>query len=148
MFLPVTSKREIKTAKEKVGATKSGNGRILFVDDEEAIVKLGVRILQRLGYAVTGETSSINAMELFKSAPDSFDLVITDMTMPLLVGTQLAQKILEIRQEIPILICTGFSEQLDTETAASCGIKGYINKPILRDELSSKVRELLDLNPM
>ena len=105
-------------------------------------------MLQRLGYAVVGETSSIDAMELFRSAPDSFDLIITDMTMPLLLGTQLAQKILKIRQEIPILICTGFSEQLDTEIAASYGIKGYINKPILMDELSSKVRELLDLKPM
>jgi len=144
VFLPLTSKRDIRPFEIKDTASRLGNEQILFVDDEDAIVKLGVRILQRLGYSVTGRTSSTEALAVFKSDPDKFDLIITDMTMPMLLGTELAQKVLEIRQDIPILICTGFSEQVDKQTAESYGIKGYINKPILMDELSSKVRDLLD----
>ncbi len=144
VFLPLTSKRENPVLAIKEAANKLGNEHILFVDDEDAIVKLGVRILQRLGYTVTGRTSSTEALDVFESNPDKFDLIITDMTMPMLLGTELAQKILEIRQDVPILICTGFSEQVDKKTAESYGIKGYINKPILMDELALKVRDLLD----
>jgi PAS domain S-box-containing protein len=144
VFFPLTSKRDIQPFEIKETASKLGNEHILFVDDEDAIVKLGSRILQRLGYTVTGQTSSTEALEVFKSNPDTFDLIISDMTMPILLGTELAQKVLEIRQDIPILICSGFSEQIDKKTAESYGIKGYINKPILMDKLSSKVRDLLD----
>jgi len=144
VFLPITSKNtplpETKINLEQ----KSGKESILFVDDEQVIVKLGKRILERMGYTVTGMISSTEALELFRSDPDRFDLVITDMTMPKLIGTELAQKILEIRKDMPILICTGFSEQVDKETAATYGIKGYINKPILADDLLLKIRELLD----
>lgn len=143
VFLPLTSKREIQLSEIK-HTSKLGNEHILFVDDEDAIVKLGIRMLQRLGYTVTGRTSSTEAFEVFESNPDKFDLIITDMTMPIMLGTELAQKVLEIRQDMPILICTGFSEQVDKKTAESYGIKGYINKPILMNELSSKVRDLLD----
>lgn len=143
IYLPMTSKsqalEEVKSASIQLGSEN-----ILFVDDEASIVKLGVRLLERLGYKVVGKTSSIEAVELFKSNPDQFDLVITDMTMPILVGTELAKQILKIRQDIPILICTGFSEQVDEKTANAMGVKGYINKPILAQELSRKVRELLD----
>jgi len=144
VFLPLTEKRDTQLFEIKDTASKLGNEHILFVDDEDAIVKLGVRMLQRLGYTVTGRTSSTEALEVFESNPDKFDLIITDMTMPMLLGTELAQKVLEIRQDIPILICTGFSEQVDNKIAESYGIKGYINKPILMDELSSTVRDLLD----
>ena len=144
VFLPLTFKRDLFLSEIKDAVNKSGNEHILFVDDEAPIVKLGIRMLQRLGYTVTGNTSSADALAVFKANPDKFDLIITDMTMPILLGTQLAQKVLEIRQDIPILICTGFSEQVDKKTAESYGIKGYINKPILMNELSSKVRQLLD----
>ena len=122
----------------------SGNERILFVDDEDSIVKLGLRMLSRSGYVVTGKTNSVEAFELFRSNPDGFDLVITDMTMPMMTGTDLAEKIMTVRKDIPILICTGFSEQVDEETAKALGIKGYINKPVLMSELSAKIREILD----
>ncbi len=148
VFIPVTSKRNTKVDPDEINdcTIQECDEQILFVDDEKSIVKLGGRILERLGYTVTGKDSSIEALELFTSNPDKFDLVITDMTMPGLIGTQLSKRILEIRSNIPILICTGFSEQLDKETARSYGIKGYINKPILQEELTSKVRELLDQN--
>jgi len=123
---------------------KSGNENILLVDDEPEIVNLGILMLERSGYKVTGKTDSTEALELFRSTPHKFDLVITDMTMPLLLGTELAREMIKIRTDIPILICTGFSERLDKTTPESLGIKGYINKPVLMKELTAKVRETLD----
>ena len=117
---------------------------ILLVDDEEAIVKLGILMLERSGYSVTGKTDSTEALELFRSTPHGFDLVITDMTMPSLLGTELAREMIKIRNDIPVLICTGFSERVDNDTAKGLGIKGYINKPVLMKELTTKVREILD----
>ncbi len=84
-----------------------GNESILFVDDEKNIVKLGVRTLEKFGYKVTGQTNSIEALALFESKPDEFDLVITDMSMPGIIGTQLTKKIIKICPDIPIIICTG-----------------------------------------
>jgi len=126
---------------------KGGNERILFVDDEITIVKFGTRYLERLGYTVTGKLDSIEALELFKLDPNQFDLVITDMAMPKLLGKELAKKIIEMRPDIPIIICSGYSDQIDEKTAKSLGIKGYIGKPILGDVLASKVRKVLDESP-
>ena len=122
----------------------TGNEKILFVDDEESIVKLGILMLERMGYQVTGQVSSLEALELFKSAPDQFDLVLTDMSMPGMVGTELAGKIMDIRPDIPVIICTGFSEHIDEAKASSLGIRAYIKKPLLRIELSTAVRDALD----
>lgn len=145
VYIPLTS-QTIKTddmpTLNKIGIR--GDETILFVDDEEAIVKLGIRILEKLGYKVTGKTSCIEALALFGSDPERFDLVITDMAMPSMVGTDFAKKLIEIRSNIPIIICTGFSEKLDHETAKKLGIKGYLHKPILINDLSSKVRKVID----
>ena len=145
VYLPLSSKSGKIDEDLAPSVLPTGNEKILFVDDEASIVKLGIRILQRLGYTVIGKTNSREALELFISNPDDFDLVITDMTMPIFLGTDLAKKILKARQDIPILLCTGFSENIDKESAQSFGIKGYINKPILLKELATKVRELLDM---
>ncbi|MBA3012217.1 MAG: PAS domain S-box protein [Desulfobacula sp.] len=144
IYLPITSaiNKPDETSEDKPNL--GGNEKILFVDDEVAIVKLGVRLLEKLGYTVTGKNSSIEALALFKSAPDAFNLVITDMTMPQMVGTEFATKLMETRPDIPIIICTGFSERVDIETAASLGIREYIHKPILSVDLYSKVRAVLD----
>ena len=145
IYLPLTTKAAASEASPTTNTKRRGeNQAILFVDDEEPIVKIGVRILERIGYKVTGKTSCIEALALFGSAPDRFDLVITDMAMPSMVGTEFAKKLMEIRRDIPIIICTGFSEKLDHKTANTLGIKGYLHKPILINDLSSKVREVLD----
>jgi len=119
----------------------------LLVDDEKTIVKFGIRYLERLGYTVTGIFSSIAALESLKSDPNQFDLVITDMAMPKMTGKDLAKKIIEIRSDIPIIICTGYSDQIDEKAAKSLGIKAFIDKPILGDVLASKVRKVLDESP-
>jgi len=144
MFFPTIPEADIKETVPDEKSGHTGNENILLVDDERAIVKLGTRMLERLGYSVTGKTDSVEALALFESNPDGFDLVITDMTMPRLLGTDLAKRILKIRNDIPILICTGFSERVDKETADTLGIKGYLNKPLLQEELTSTVRELFN----
>ena len=144
IFLPVTTQSMQIEQKLEKGKPLAGNENILFVDDEASIVKLSTRILERLGYTITGKTNSTEALELFKEKPDKFDLVITDMAMPNMTGAEFAKKILKIQPGIPIIMCTGFSENVDPETAKSMGIKGYIKKPILTDELTSKIRDVFD----
>lgn len=142
VFLPTTSQKDddIQQPHKSVG----GNERILFVDDEQSIVKLGVRILKSKGYNVTGTQAPEEAFSLFNSKPDDFDLVITDMAMPKMVGSKLAKKILDIRPDIPIIICSGYSDKLDTLEAKELNVKAFIDKPILVEELTAKVREVLD----
>jgi CheY-like chemotaxis protein len=122
----------------------TGTERVLLVDDEEPIARLEKQMLQRLGYTVTSRLSSIDALETFKSSPNSFDLVISDMTMPTMTGDQLAKELLSIRHDIPVIICTGFSERINKENAESYGIKGFLMKPIVRSELAQIVRGVLD----
>ncbi|MBT6339694.1 MAG: response regulator [Desulfobacula sp.] len=144
IFLPITSEQKPKEERSLDQVITGGNERLLFVDDEKTIVKFGIRYLERLGYKVMGTTSSIKALEMFKSDPDKFDLVITDMAMPKMMGKELAQTLIDIRPDIPIIICTGYSDQIDPATAESIGIRNYIAKPIMGDMLALKVREILD----
>ena len=144
IYFPTIPKPDVVDLPPDDQPIKSGNENILLVDDEPEIVNLGILMLERSGYKVTGKTDSTQALELFRSNPHGFDLVISDMTMPSLLGTELAREMIKIRNDIPILICTGFSERLDKETPESLGIKGYINKPVLMKELTTKVREILD----
>jgi CheY-like chemotaxis protein len=120
-----------------------GHERILFVDDEKAIVDIGRQILERLGYTVTARTSSIEALELFKTKPDEFDLIITDMTMPNLTGEKLAKELLHIRPDIPVIICTGFSRQLTEQTVKEIGIRELVMKPIVTRDIAKTIRKVL-----
>jgi len=123
---------------------QGGTEKILLVDDEETIISMERLMLERLGYHVTSRTSSIEALEAFRAAPDKFDLVITDMAMPNMPGNKLSAELIKIRPDIPILLCTGFSETMSEEKAVSIGIKGFLWKPIVMKDLSQKIREVLD----
>jgi CheY-like chemotaxis protein len=125
-------------------ALRKGHERILLVDDEEPIVRLGRQMLERLGYEVSHDTSSLNALNTFTLNPDAFDLVITDMTMPNMTGDQLAEALISIRPDIPVIICTGFSEKMDKARAMSIGIGGFLMKPVLLSDLARVVRNVLD----
>jgi CheY-like chemotaxis protein len=114
------------------------------VDDEDAIALMEKQMLERLGYSVVAQTSSINALEIFRADPEGFDLVITDMAMPNMSGDELASEIVKIRPGIPILLCTGFSEKLPEEKATAMGIRGFLMKPIVRKDLSNMIRGVLD----
>jgi len=123
---------------------KTGTERILLVDDEIQIVKMVKKILESLGYRVISRTGSPDALDAFKTDPNAFDLVLTDMTMPDMTGDQLAKELITIRPDIPIIICTGFSERINSEKAAGMGIKGFLMKPIIKSEMARMVRNVLD----
>lgn len=147
VYLPVIKTESDIPKTEAVEYTPKGNERILLVDDEKEIVEMGTQMLERLGYYVTARNSSIDALETFQADPDNFDLVITDMTMPGMMGVQLAQKLTEIRPDIPIILCTGFSDQFNPEKFMAAGFRGYVKKPVVRSELAQKIREILSEQP-
>ena len=124
-----------------------GTERILFVDDEKALANLGEKMLQSLGYRVTAFTDSQEALRTFRTDPNGFDLVISDMTMPHMTGKELAGEILASKPAMPIIICTGHSEFLNEETAAQLGIRALVMKPFSKGDLARIVRETLDNNP-
>ncbi len=120
-----------------------GEGHILFVDDEEALTEVGRQILEFLGYTVTAEVHSIKALEAFRSRPDQFDLVITDQIMPSMTGLEMAREILSIRPETPIILMSGFSDQLTRSKALEMGIREYIMKPIAAMTLGTTIQQVL-----
>ncbi len=144
VYLPVIKSQFETEEADTVAPVPKGTERILLVDDEDPIVRMEKQMLERLGYDVTERTSSIEALEAFRATPDKFDLVITDTTMPNMTGIQLSQKLLEIRPDIPIIICTGFSTKIDDEKAKAAGIRGYVMKPVIMSEIAKKIREVLD----
>ncbi len=144
VYMPVEKSLSEKQATTSKAQIQGGTEQILLVDDEEAILTMEKRMLERLGYQVTSLTSSLEALEAFRDNPDKFDLVITDMAMPNMPGDKLAVELIKIRPDIPVLICTGFSENMSEENAASIGIKGFLMKPIVMKDLAQKIREVLN----
>ncbi len=143
VYLPLIEKTIEPASAKPVEEDQTGNERILVVDDEEAIARLEKQMLERLGYRVSMRVNSTEALAAFKAKPADFDLVLSDMTMPNMTGDQLAKEIISIRPDIPIIICTGFSEQLTEEKAAAMGIKGLLMKPIIKSDMARMVRNVL-----
>jgi PAS domain S-box-containing protein len=125
----------------------TGSESILFVDDEDMIVDIAKRMLESLGYHVVAETSAVEAMQTFSQDPDSFDLVVTDMTMPKMTGLDLTEKILQLRPGFPVVLCTGFDVTLSEEKILSHGLQAIIYKPILRRDMAVVIRKTLDRQP-
>lgn len=130
VFFPMIKSRPELDMKDEVKSAPVGDECILFVDDEESIARLNQKGLERMGYKVTTRTNSIEALKTFCAQPDKFDIVITDQTMPSMSGDILARKILHIRPEIPIILCSGFNHIMDREEVRKIGISGRIIKPI------------------
>ncbi|ABC76091.1 response regulator [Syntrophus aciditrophicus] len=124
-----------------------GSEHILFVDDETALVEMGQETLRTLGYRVTGICNSLEALETFRRTPSLFDLIITDMTMPQMTGTVLSRHLLQIRGDIPIILCTGYSEFITEKEAKELGIREFIMKPLFMKELATVIRRVLDSVP-
>ena len=121
-----------------------GGESILFIDDEPSLEKMAQRILESLGYRVTTCSNSKQALTQFRKAPHDFDMVITDMTMPRMTGDQLTRELLKIRPNVPVMIYTGFNENISPEKALASGAKALLIKPLQRYELAKIVRQLLD----
>lgn len=144
VILPRTDAAQVKKETTTDRPLRTGPERILFVDDEKELVIIGKEMLEYLGYQVVTENSSIAALKEFREKPDYFDLVVTDMTMPEMTGEKLARELLSIRSDIPIILCTGFSEQINAQKAKDIGIKAFVMKPITLGRFAQTVRALLD----
>ena len=143
VYLPVTRKRQEHRPYQSE-TLPTGTERILFVDDEAPIAKMGGQTLEGLGYTVSIRTSSIEALELFRSKPNDFDLVITDMTMPNMTGDNLTVELMKIRPDIPVILFTGFSKKISDDAIATIGIRAFAYKPIVKADLAKTVRKVLD----
>jgi PAS domain S-box-containing protein len=145
-FPRVEIPKEAVAARAQDSLPSGGHERILLVDDEHAVAEIVQGMLNILGYRTSARTSSIEALELFRAKPDHFDLVITDMTMPNMTGDKLTGKLLEIRPDIPVILCTGYSEYITKEKGESIGIRELLLKPLAMKELAQAVRRVLDSN--
>ncbi|NIA31280.1 MAG: PAS domain S-box protein, partial [Actinobacteria bacterium] len=143
VLFPRVEEEAIKE-KEKAGLPKRGDESILFVDDEEALVRIAERKFTDLGYHIVGKTSSTEALELFKKNPDRFDLIITDQTLPEMTGKELSKQVLQMRPDMPIILCTGYSNAITKKEAESMGIREFMLKPLSLRDLQKVVRCLLD----
>jgi PAS domain S-box-containing protein len=146
LYFPIIDQQPDLPIHEQPTLPKSAE-RILFIDDEPALAELGKAALTRLGYAVTASTKSREALEIFQTRPQEFDLVITDLTMPHLNGLDLARHLQALRPELPIIICTGYSELLNPAETRELGIKEILGKPLSLTLLAETVKRVLQSNP-
>ncbi len=143
VYFPLCDREQVAPGARASIAPLKGSECILFVDDEEQINLLAEMALADLGYQVHSRASSIEALEAFRANPDRFDVVVTDQTMPQLTGGELAKKMLEIRPDLPIVLCTGYSDALTAKMADKLGIREYVTKPVITRELAAAIRRAL-----
>ncbi len=143
LYLPALPKKASKSTHPS-HQLPGGDETILFIDDEAPIIELGKSILEQLGYQVETFSDPAHALTAFRKNPDKYHLIITDMTMPGMTGAQLAQEIRAINLDIPIILTTGFSEKISSQTAAEMGINHFVTKPFSPRELATLIRKLLD----
>ncbi|MCE5274283.1 MAG: response regulator [Deltaproteobacteria bacterium] len=130
---------------DETGEIPGGNESVLLVDDEVALVEMGRRMLSSLGYHATAVTDSTEAYEIFRSNPESFDLLLTDMTMPNMSGMALAREVLIIRPDLPVVVCTGYAESMTTEQAKRIGVRAFVMKPLSKRDVATTLRRALDM---
>jgi CheY-like chemotaxis protein len=143
VYLPVISNTDPPENRPE-DPLQYGNERILLIDDEEMLATMGKSMLASLGYRVTAETNSRKALSTFEDLPEAFDLIITDQTMPGMTGSDLARRMLQIRPDLPIILCTGYSNIISEEEAKAMGIKGFAMKPLAKKDIGALIRKILD----
>ena len=143
LYLPQISDAE-EIEEHKNNPPLRGTERVLLVDDDPLLINIGKKMLESLGYEVTAMKESPEALERFRSQPDQFDIVITDQTMPRMKGVELALALMDIRPDIPVILCTGFSHLIDSEKAKALGIKEFLLKPYVQNDMSRAIRRILD----
>jgi PAS domain S-box-containing protein len=143
VFIPAIERR-INPEQRKKTPIPKGTEHILFIDDEPVLAKMGKQLLESLGYQVEMITKSSDALELFRKKPDRFDLVLTDMTMPNMTGEKLAMELMNIRPDIPVILSSGFNYNIDEKKAMASGIRAFISKPVLKQEMAETIRNVLD----
>jgi signal transduction histidine kinase/CheY-like chemotaxis protein len=145
IYLPkLQQKAAAGTRSPMASESSKGHERLLIVDDENTLLEIMQRILENLGYTVTAANSSQKALTLFQQSPELFDMLITDMNMPEMNGATLIKKIRDIRPDIPVILCTGFSELMSAESTKALGSASHIMKPVTQKEIHTTIRNLLD----
>jgi len=144
VYFPRVKKAETDDGDMLPESMPTGSERILLIDDEEQVLGVAEQILKHLGYDVTAFQSSTEALSVFRSDPNQFDLVITDTTMPGMTGVELSEALMAARGDLPIILCTGYSEKVSQEKADALGVKGLLMKPITKHEMATMVRQALD----
>ena len=143
VYLPEISRRE-STERQRNHELLTGEGRVLVVDDEQQIVDYEVQVLQRVGYDTNGFTDSLTARDALLAEPERYDLVITDMAMPKMTGLQLFREIRKVRSDLPVLLCTGYSEQVTAKSSREMGINGYLAKPFTAEQFAVEVKRVIE----
>jgi CheY-like chemotaxis protein len=144
LYLPQMAQDPAPPAAPPAPVVPQGKGRLLLVDDEEVLARLGQALLERLGYEVAAYTSSLAALEAFQAEPSRFDLIITDQTMPVMSGATLVAELRHIRPDIPIILCTGFSHLMNAEKAEALGVDAFVLKPGVTQELAATIQQVLE----
>ena len=143
LYFPLTANRR-KNDPVQESEPPRGSERILFVDDEKMLNDVAEQILSELGYEVTCATEGKQALEMIKADPDRFDLILTDQTMPEMTGKELAHEIMKINSQLPVILCTGYSNKISAQDIGKEGIRAFCTKPLRLAELSVVVRQVLD----
>jgi CheY-like chemotaxis protein len=143
VFLPILERDEIDLPRVTTTQIPRGQGRILLVDDEPALTNMGQQILINLGYEAEALSSSATALEHFRQHPQGYDLAILDLTMPQMSGVELAREILQIRPDLPIILTSGFAEQLSQKESKSAGIRALLKKPFRVETLAETIKQVL-----
>jgi len=144
VYLPQYTNEKIAESERFKEEITGGSESILLVDDEALVAEMMQRQLENLGYQVESYNKPEEALSTFHAASEKFDLIMTDMTMPKMNGVAFAQQILQVREDIPIILCTGFSELVNEEKARAVGIKAFVMKPLVRKTIADTVRRVLD----
>ncbi len=143
VYLPLKNKPTTKPVQTPPPLAPRIPGRILLIDDEEPLARMGVEMLQRLGYNAVACTSGSEGLALFEANPESFDVVVVDQTMPKITGEDFARRVLSLKPEMPVILCTGFSHVMTPERAQAVGITAFLMKPLLSHELDQVIQEQL-----
>ena len=144
ILFPVSDDEISENEFKKTATIKTGTERILFIDDEIALARLGKQMLEHYGYTVTISFNPLKALDLFRQDPDQFDMVVTDLTMPNMSGNELIAEMIKIRSDIPVIICSGHSDLIDSDITDQKGIKAFLAKPVRMIDLNKRIREVFD----
>jgi CheY-like chemotaxis protein len=143
VYLPCIDQDAASLESLELPLISSGKGTVLFVDDEEALVRAGQSMLESLGYHVVVSQDSLTALQIFQQTPERFAVVITDQTMPHMTGEVLTHALRRIRSDIPVILCTGFSHTMDADRAQAAGINAFLMKPVLAHDLGAAIQRVI-----
>jgi CheY-like chemotaxis protein len=143
IYLPAQDEMDFDSDSDTASIV-GGRERILFVDDELLLTNMVSQMLTNMGYRVTTRNNPSDALKLFRHGPEQFDLIISDVTMPEMGGHDMAREMMKIRPDLPVLLCTGYSESITERIASNIGVRALMYKPLVQHELSSTIRGVLD----